>query len=104
MAATQLALITGAFSGIGFELAKLFAQHSLRPRRRRRRRQHLRRASLLSQFSSEVRPVQVDLRTPDGVERLYRSTIEGDRVLTPRRSTPASDSAACFWKLSLPMT
>jgi short chain dehydrogenase len=26
--------------------------------------------------------VQVDLRTPDGVERLYRSTIEGDRVLT----------------------
>jgi uncharacterized protein len=81
MAESQLALVTGASSGIGFELAKQFAQHGYDlvvaaeddaihdvPGR-------------LSQYSAEVQPVQVDLRTPEGVEHLYQSTIEGGRVL-----------------------
>ncbi|OBF68073.1 hypothetical protein A5753_23335 [Mycobacterium sp. 852002-51971_SCH5477799-a] len=35
----------------------------------------------LAQFGFAVQPVQVDLRDPDGVEHLYESAIEGDRVL-----------------------
>lgn len=35
----------------------------------------------LSQFGAAVQPVQVDLRGPEGVERLYESAVEGDRVL-----------------------
>jgi len=35
----------------------------------------------LSQWSAAVQPVQVDLRSPDGVEHLHQSTIEGDRVV-----------------------
>ncbi|WP_156688102.1 SDR family NAD(P)-dependent oxidoreductase [Mycobacterium sp. Marseille-P9652] len=81
MTQPQLALVTGASSGIGFELARQFAQHGYDlvvaadddtihgvPDR-------------LSEYSASVQPVQVDLRSPDGVEHLYRSTIEGDRVL-----------------------
>jgi short-subunit dehydrogenase len=82
MADTQLALITGASSGIGFELAKLFAEHHYDLVVAAEDDSIYDVPSRLSQFSSEVRPVQVDLRTPDGVEHLYRSAVEGDRVLT----------------------
>lgn len=81
MTEPQLALVTGASSGIGFELAKQFAQHGYDlvvsadddaihdvPDR-------------LSQWSASVQPVQVDLRRPEGVEHVYESAIEGDRVL-----------------------
>lgn len=81
MTQAQLALVTGASSGIGLELAKQFAEHGYDlvvaadddaikdvPNK-------------LSKWSSTVQPVQVDLRTPEGVEHLYQSTIEGDRVL-----------------------
>lgn len=81
MTQPQLALVTGASSGIGYELAKRFAQHGYDlvvaaeddaihdvPQK-------------LSQWTPAVQAVQVDLRTPDGVEHLYRSAIEGNRVL-----------------------
>lgn len=81
MADTKLALITGASSGIGFELAKLFAANdydlvvaaeddAIRDV-----------PDQLSAYSAEIRPVQVDLRTSDGVEHLFASCIEGGRTL-----------------------
>jgi uncharacterized protein len=82
MAETQLALITGASSGIGFELARQFAQHGYDlvvaadddgihdvPKR-------------LEEFGSAVQAVQVDLRTPDGVEHLFDSATGGGRRLS----------------------
>jgi uncharacterized protein len=81
MSETPIALITGASSGIGFELARQFAQHGYDlvvaaeddsihdvPKR-------------LADSDSDIRAVQVDLRTSDGVEHLYQSAIEGGRTL-----------------------
>lgn len=76
-----LALVTGASSGIGLELAKLFADdgydvvvaadddgiHAA--------------ADKLAAAGSDIRAVQVDLRNPDDVERLYRAATEGRRRL-----------------------
>ncbi|OBG92060.1 oxidoreductase [Mycobacterium sp. E3251] len=81
MTQAQWALVTGASSGIGLELAKQFAQHgydlvvaaeddAIRDV-----------PDKLSRWDCTVQPIQVDLRTPEGVEHLYQSTIEGDRVL-----------------------
>lgn len=81
MTQAQLALVTGASSGIGLELAKQFTRHgydlvvaadddAIRDV-----------PDKLSRWSSAVQPVQVDLRAPEGVEHLYWSAIEGDRVL-----------------------
>jgi short-subunit dehydrogenase len=81
MSAARTALITGASSGIGFELAKLFAQdgydlvvaaeddgiHDV--------------PSRLIEFGAAVQAIQVDLRTPAAVEHLYDSVVEGGRVL-----------------------
>ncbi|KUH69940.1 oxidoreductase [Mycolicibacterium novocastrense] len=76
-----LALVTGASSGIGFELAKLFADdgydlivaadddgiHAS--------------ADKLAAGGTEVRAVQVDLRQEDEVDRLYGSATENGRRL-----------------------
>lgn len=81
MTPPDLALVTGASSGIGLELAHNFARngydlvvaaeddaiHGV--------------PAELAAYGGAVQPVQVDLRTADGVEHLFASTIEGGRTL-----------------------
>jgi short-subunit dehydrogenase len=81
MSEARTALITGASSGIGFELAKLFCQdgydlvvaaeddgiHDV--------------PSKLIEYGAAVQAIQVDLRTDEAVAHLYRSATEGGRVL-----------------------
>ncbi|MGY4646754.1 SDR family NAD(P)-dependent oxidoreductase [Mycobacterium sp. URHB0021] len=82
MAQTEFALVTGASSGIGLELARLFAQHGydlvvaaeddgIRDV-----------PGLLAEHGAAVQPVQVDLRTAEGVAHLYDSAVDGGRELT----------------------
>jgi uncharacterized protein len=75
------ALVTGGSSGIGLELVKLFAAdgydvvvaadgegvHGV--------------ADTVADTGVDVEPVQVDLRHPDGVERLYRAATADGRAL-----------------------
>ena len=77
----QLAVVTGASSGIGFELAKVFAEEGfdliiaaeddeLEPA-----------ASELSQIGRAVDAVRVDLSRPEGVEHLYEKMCADGRAV-----------------------
>lgn len=101
MTNSKLALITGASSGIGLELAKLFAgdgydlvvaaeDDSIRDV-----------PQTLSAFGVEIQPIQVDLRTTDGVEHLYRSTVEGDRTLAAAALNAGVGQGDMFLKTDL---
>ncbi|OBA62969.1 oxidoreductase [Mycobacterium sp. 1100029.7] len=81
MTQAKLALVTGASSGIGLELAKQFAQHGYDLVVAAEDDSINDVPDQLSQWDSVVQPIQVDLRNADAVEHLYQSTIEGDRVL-----------------------
>jgi short-subunit dehydrogenase len=75
--AVGLALVTGASSGIGFELAKLFADDGFDLVIAAEDDAIYASADKLATAEVEVTPVQVDLRNPEDVERLYRS-VNGD--------------------------
>lgn len=76
-----LALITGASNGIGLELAMQFAKHGYDLVVAAEDDGIHAAATELSGSGTDVRPVQVDLRTPDGVETLYRQATEGGRQI-----------------------
>jgi short-subunit dehydrogenase len=101
MTDTKLALITGASSGIGFGLAKLFApagydlvvtaeNDGIRDVPQR-----------LAEFSADVEPIQVDLRMSDGVEHLYQSAIEGGRTLAAAALNAGVGQGDMFLKTEL---
>ncbi|WP_320780489.1 SDR family NAD(P)-dependent oxidoreductase [Streptomyces sp. CRN 30] len=69
-----LALVTGASSGIGYELAVRFAEHGfdLLVNAEDERLEHA--ASRLRETGAAVRAVRTDLRDPAGVDRLVAAT------------------------------
>jgi len=67
-----LALVTGASSGIGLELAKQFAQHGFDLVVAAENPEIEQAAAELRGLGADVRPVQADLSTYEGVEQLYQ--------------------------------
>src|SRR6185437_3083967 len=83
MASTQarpLAVVTGAPSGIGFELARQFAEHGY-DLIIAAEDDAIETAARQLQNGTEVEAVQVDLATPDGVERLCAHIRANDSQL-----------------------
>lgn len=78
--AKGLALVTGASSGIGFELAKLFADDGYDLVVAADDDAIQASADKLGATGAGVRAVQVDLRKPDDVELLYRTATDGSRL------------------------
>jgi short-subunit dehydrogenase len=80
-ASRPLALVTGASSGIGLELARQFAGHGFDLVIAARHEDLLDAAEMLRRTGAEVEAVRVDLATAAGVERLYERVRAADRPL-----------------------
>jgi short-subunit dehydrogenase len=76
-----LALVTGASSGIGLELARQFGQNGFDLVIAAEDPGVSTAAADLRSTGADVQPVQVDLRTPDGVRQLYATATAGGRAL-----------------------
>src|SRR3954447_2495862 len=76
-----LALVTGASSGIGLELARQFGQNGFDLVIAAEDPGLSAAAAELRQTGAEVQPVQVDLRTPEGVSQLYSAATAAGRSL-----------------------
>ncbi|WP_062992713.1 SDR family NAD(P)-dependent oxidoreductase [Nocardia anaemiae] len=76
-----LALVTGASSGIGLELAKQFAERDYDVVIAAEDTAIEIAADIVRRPGVQVRAVQVDLRTYEGVRQLYSAATEGERPL-----------------------
>lgn len=84
MATTEgrpLALVTGASSGIGLELAKQFADHGFDLVVAAEDDELAEAARDLAARGVSVEPIRVDLSEGDGVERLYQKVVQVGRPL-----------------------
>lgn len=76
-----LALVTGASRGIGLEIARQFAGHGYDLVIAAEDVAIETAAESVRTDGAEVRAVQVDLRTPEGVEQLYSAATQDERPL-----------------------
>ena len=76
-----LALVTGASSGIGLELARQFGENGFDLVISAEDAGLSSAAADLRSTGADVQTVQVDLRTPDGVRQLYATATAGGRAL-----------------------
>src|SRR3954470_3391083 len=76
-----LALVTGASSGIGLELARQFGSNGFDLVIAAEDAELASAAAELRQTGADVQTVRVDLRSPDGVRRLYAAAPAGGRLL-----------------------
>jgi short-subunit dehydrogenase len=76
-----LALVTGASSGIGLELARQFGENGFDLVIAAEDAGLSAAAADLRSTGAEVQTVQVDLRTPDGVRQMYATATAGGRAL-----------------------
>lgn len=72
----QLALVTGASSGIGYSLARVFAENGFDLIINSAAQRLESAAAELRTFGAEVIPVQADLATYDGVEKFWKAVEE----------------------------
>ena len=77
-----LAVVTGASSGIGFELAKVFAANGFDLLINAEDGGLGRAAEQLRASGAQVQPVQADLSTYEGVEQLYTAIVATGRPVT----------------------
>jgi short-subunit dehydrogenase len=80
-ATRPLALVTGASSGIGFHLAKEFAENDFDLIVAAEDQELSAAAAELRSLGAEVEAVRVDLAAPDGVDELYRRVRDQSRPL-----------------------
>jgi short-subunit dehydrogenase len=73
------AVVTGASSGIGLELAKQFAQHGFDLLVVAEDAELDTAAEQLSAFGTSVEPLRADLRSPAGVEEVWAAIARGGR-------------------------
>jgi short-subunit dehydrogenase len=76
-----LALVTGASSGIGYELARQFAEHGYDVIVNAEDARVVEAARELGTLGVRVEPVQADLATAEGVEQLYARVVADGRPL-----------------------
>jgi uncharacterized protein len=74
------AVVTGASSGIGYELAAQFAEHGFDVLVAAEDQGITQAADSLSTYGTSVRPLQVDLANFDGVEKLYSEIRSENRT------------------------
>jgi uncharacterized protein len=79
METRPLAVVTGASSGIGFELARQFAENGFDLIVAAAGERIESAAREIAQDGAQVRPVRVDLTKPEGVEELYARIREAGR-------------------------
>ncbi len=81
LSAKPFAVVTGASSGIGLELAKQFAQHGFDLLIVADSEKIVEAESELRQFGCQVESLQVDLAEYEGVEELYEKIQSSGRIL-----------------------
>lgn len=77
-----LAVVTGASSGIGFELAKVFAENGFDLLVNAEDQGLDAAAEQLRTAGAEVQPVRTDLSTYEGVEQLYSAIVSSGRPVS----------------------